>query len=274
MSEDIVLVETNEDKTVDTIILNRPEKKNAINIELSQGIHDAIDKVVSTKSRVVVITGTDEFFSSGIDLTSLTGGDSNQKIDRADLKNPPVIRYYNSTYTQETYNKIEKLEKPVIAKISGYCFGMGFELTLACDFRFCLETSTFWMTEAKVGIIPDVGGTTRLTRLVGIPNANEIILRARRFDGNEAYRLGVVHGVAKTKEELNVMVQECIDDLIESAPLAVGMGKRLIQSVYGKDTYHGLELENLTNSQLFQTQDIMTGAIARLQKKKPQWKGK
>ena len=274
MSEDIVLVETNEDKTVDTIILNRPEKKNAINIELSQGIHDAIDKVVLTKSRVVVITGTDEFFSSGIDLTSLTGGDSNQKIDRADLKNPPVIRYYNSTYTQETYNKIEKLEKPVIAKISGYCFGMGFELTLACDFRFCLENSTFWMTEAKVGIIPDVGGTTRLTRLVGIPNANEIILRARRFDGNEAYRLGVVHGVAKTKEELDAMVQECIDDLIGSAPLAVGMGKRLIQSVYGKDTYHGLELENLTNSQLFQTQDIMTGAIARLQKKKPQWKGK
>ncbi|MHA1468629.1 MAG: enoyl-CoA hydratase/isomerase family protein [Promethearchaeota archaeon] len=269
MSENIVLIETNEDETVDTIILNRPKKKNAINRALSQGIHDAIDKVVSTKSRVVVITGTDEFFSSGVDLTSLVGGDTS-----SELMNPPVIRYHNSTFTQETFNKIGLLEKPVIAKISGYCFGMGFELTLACDFRFCLESSTFWMTEAKVGIVPDVGGTTRLTRLVGIPNANEIILRARRFDGNEAYRLGVVHGVAKTKEELDAMVQECIDDLIESAPLAVGMGKKLIQSVYGKDIYHGLELENLTNSQLFQTQDIMTGAISRLQKKKPQWKGK
>ena len=98
MSEDIVLVETNEDKTVDTIILNRPEKKNAINRALAQGIHDAIDKVVLTKSRVVVITGTDEFFSSGIDLTSLVGGDSNQKGASANLRNPPVIRYYNSTY--------------------------------------------------------------------------------------------------------------------------------------------------------------------------------
>lgn len=274
MSEDIVLVETNEDETVDTIILNRPEKKNAINRALSQGIHDAIDKVVTTKSRVVVITGTDEFFSSGVDLTQLTGGDSSQKDKISDISNPSVIRYYTSTYTQETYNKIERLEKPVIAKISGYCFGMGFELTLACDFRFCLESSTFWMTETKVGIIPDVGGTTRLTNLVGIPNANDIILRARRFDGNEAYRLGVVHGVAKTKEELDAMVQECIDDLIDSAPIAVGMGKRLIKAVYGKDTYHGLELEALVNSQLFETKDVKVGVIARLQKKKPQWKGK
>jgi enoyl-CoA hydratase/carnithine racemase len=274
MSEDIVLVKTNEDKTVDTIILNRPEKKNALNVALMHGIHDAIDKVVNTKSRVVVITGGDEFFSSGIDLTQLTGQDSSQKVDPSELRNPSVMRYHNATDTQETYNKIERLEKPVIAKISGYCFGMGFELTLACDFRFCLESSSFWMTETKVGIIPDVGGTTRLTRLVGIPNANEIILRGRRFDGNEAYRLGVVHGVAKTKEELDAMVQECVDDLIDSAPLAVGIGKKLIKTVYGQRTEHGLELESLVNSMLFQTKDVMAGAMARLQRKKPEWKGK
>lgn len=274
MSEDIVLVETNEDKTVDTIILNRPEKKNALNRAMTQGIHAAIDKVVTSKSRVVVITGTDDFFSSGVDLTELTGGDTNQKKNISELRKPSVIRYYTSTHIQETYNKIERLEKPVIAKISGYCFGMGFELTLACDFRFCLESTSFWMTETKLGLIPDVGGTTRLTRLVGIPNANDIILRGRKFDGNEAYRLGVVHGVAKTKEELDAMVQECIDDLIDSAPIAVGMGKRLINAVYGKDTYHGLELEVLVNSQLLQTKDIIIGAIARIQRKKPKWKGK
>ena len=274
MSENIVLLETNEDETVDTIILNRPEKKNALNVALMHGINDAIGKIVSTKSRVVVITGGDEFFSSGIDLAQLTGQDSSQKGDPSDLRNPAIMRYHNVTDTQETYNKIERLEKPVIAKITGYCFGMGFEMTLACDFRFCLESSTFWMTEIKVGIIPDVGGTTRLTRLVGIPNANEIILRGRRFDGNEAYRLGVVHGVAKTHEELDAMVQECIDDLIDSAPLAVGMGKKLIKTVYGQRTEHGLELESLVNSMLFQTKDVISGAIARLQRKKPQWKGK
>ncbi len=274
MSENIVLLETNEDETVDTIILNRPEKKNALNVALMHGINDAIGKIVSTKSRVVVITGGDEFFSSGIDLTQLTGQDSSQKVDRSELRNPAIMRYHNVTDTQETYNKIERLEKPVIAKITGYCFGMGFEMTLACDFRFCLESSTFWMTEIKVGIIPDVGGTTRLTRLVGIPNANEIILRGRRFDGNEAYRLGVVHGVAKTHEELDAMVQECIDDLIDSAPLAVGMGKKLIKTVYGQRTEHGLELESLVNSMLFQTKDVISGAIARLQRKKPQWEGK
>ncbi len=274
MSEDNVLIETNEDKSVDTIILNRPEKKNALNVAMMHGIHDAIDSVVNTKSRVVVITGGDEFFSSGIDLTQLTGQDSSQKVDPSELRNPSIMRYHNMTDTQETYNKIERLEKPVIAKISGYCFGMGFEMTLACDFRFCLESSIFWMTETKVGIIPDVGGTTRLTRLVGIPNANEIILRGRRFDGKEAYRLGVVHGVAKTKEELDAMVQECIDDLIDSAPLAVGIGKKLIKTVYGQRTEHGLELESLVNSWLFQTKDVMAGAMARLQRKKPKWVGK
>ena len=273
MSENIVLIETNEDETVDTIILNRPEKKNAINRAMTEGIHAAIDKVVSTKSRVVVITGTKDFFSSGVDLIQLTGGDSNQK-DMSELRNPSVIRYNTSIHTQETFNKIEKLEKPVIAKITGYCFGMGFELTLACDFRFCLESTTFWMTETKVGIIPDVGGTTRLTKLVGIPNANDIILRGRKFNGNEAYRLGVVHGVAKTHEELDEMVQECIDDLIDSAPVAVGMGKKLIKAVHNKEISHGLELEVLVNSQLFQTKDVMVGAIARIQRKKPKWKGK
>jgi len=274
MSEDIILVKTNEEKTVDTIVLNRPEKKNAINRAMTEGIHAAIDKVVGTKSRVVVITGTKDFFSSGVDLTQLTGGDSNQQKVMSELRNPSMIRYFTSVHTQETFNKIERLEKPVIAKISGYCFGMGFELTLACDFRFCLESTSFWMTEAKVGIIPDVGGTTRLTKLVGIPNANDIILRARKFDGNEAYRLGVVHGVAKTHEELDAMVQECIDDLIDSAPLAVGMGKKLIKAVHNKEISHGLELEVLVNSQLFQTKDIIIGATARLQRKKPQWKGK
>ena len=271
----VVLIEENEDQSVTTIRLNRPEKKNALNNEMLAEINEAIDKVVLSKSRVVIITGTDDFFSAGIDLNLLkTGGFKPLGKEYIDKSIPSIFRYYSNSYSQFAYNKIEKMEKPVIAKIAGVCFGMAFELALACDFRFCLESSTFWMTETKVGIIPDVGGTSRLTQLVGKSHAKDIILRGRRFDGNEAYRMGVINGVAKSKEELDTMVNECVDDLIDSAPLAVGFGKKLINAVHGKDTSHGLELESLINSYLLRTKDVEIGTLARMQRKKPEWKNK
>jgi enoyl-CoA hydratase/carnithine racemase len=166
------------------------------------------------------------------------------------------------------------MEKPVIAKINGYCFGMAFELALACDFRFCLDSANFSMLETKIGMNPDVGGTIRAVRLCGIPNAKDIILTGRNFDGNEAYRLGVVNRVAKSPEELDSIIKMYSDELIDSAPLAVGLAKKLIDDLYGKDVAFGLELETLVSSQLLQTKDAMSGALARLQKTKPKWRSK
>jgi enoyl-CoA hydratase/carnithine racemase len=130
------------------------------------------------------------------------------------------------------------------------------------------------MLETKIGMNPDVGGTTRLVRLVGIPNSKDIILTGRRFDGNEAYRLNVVNQKAKNPQELDSLIKKYTDELIDSAPLAVGLSKKLIDDCYGKDTALGLELETLVSSQLLQTKDAMAGALARLQKTKPVWKWK
>ena len=268
-----VLVNENLETEITTIKLNRPEKRNAINSDIFLGLQDAIDKIVSTKTRVVIITGGDEYFSSGVDLTQINTAFV-KKDGQIDMASPSIFRYMNSTFSQHVFSKLEKLEKPIIAKINGYCFGMAMELSLACDFRFCTESAIFSLMEAKVGIIPDVGGTSRLTRLVGIPNATDILLTARRFDGNEAFRMGLVNGVAKNSEELDVLVKKYTDELIDSAPLAVGMGKRLIKACYGKDVYHGMELESLVQSMLVQTKDLKIGAIARMQRKKPEWKGK
>ena len=273
-SNNAVLVEESEDGTITTIKLNRPKVRNAINDEMFIGLTEAVVKTVPSKSRVVVITGTDEFFSSGIDLNSLNTAFVSKERAGPDLSSPPVFRYYNSTGSQHVFSLLEKIEKPVIAKISGYCIGMAMELVLACDFRFCTESTMFSLMEPKVGLIPDVGGTSRLTRLVGIPNATDILLTARKFDGNEALRLGFVNGVAKNNEELDALVKKYTDELIDSAPLAVGMGKRLIKACYGKDVYHGMELESLVQSMLVQTKDLKIGAIARMQRKKPEWKGK
>ena len=274
MAEDLILIEENEDKTITTIKLNRPEKKNAINYDLMIALRNAIDQVERTNTRVVIITGGDELFSSGIDLKFLTGQEKDPEGKVPDLRIPRNFRYYMNTELHPLFLKIEKMEKPVIAKINGYCFGMAFELALACDFRFCTESAQFHMLETKLGLNPDVGGTIRTVRICGIQNAKDIILTGRKFDGNEAYRLGVVNRVAKTHEELDSIIKMYTDELIESGPLAIGLAKKLIDDCYGKDTTLGLELETLVSSQLLQTKDAINGALARLMKKEPKWKWK
>lgn len=274
MSNNAVLVEENEDKTVVTIKLNRLDKKNAINYEMLTALNKALDQVERTDARVVIITGGDDFFSSGIDLNFLTGQEKDPEGVIPDLRVVRNFRYFANTWIHPIFTKIEKMEKPVIAKINGYCYGMAFELALACDFRFCTESAEFHMLESKIGMNPDVGGTIRLTRLVGIQNTKDIILTGRKFDGNEAYRLGVVNRVAKSHDDLNSIIKVYIDELIDSAPLAVGLAKKLIDDCYGKDTAFGLELETLVSSQLLQTKDAVNGALARLSKTKPKWRWK
>ncbi len=274
MSNDAILIEENEDKTVTTIKMNRLAKKNAIGYDMMVGLLDAIDKVERTNARVVIITGTDDLFSSGIDLNFLTGQDAGPEGVLPDLKVPRNFRYFANTWIHPIFTKIEKMEKPVIARINGVCFGLAFELALACDFRFCSENAIFSMLETKIGMNPDVGGTIRLVRLVGIPNAKDIILTGRRFDGNEAYRLGVVNRVGKTPQEMDEIIKNYVDELIDSAPLAVGLAKKLIDDCYGQSTALGLELETLVSSQLLQTKDAMSGALARLQKTKAKWRWK
>lgn len=273
MSEDQILIEENEDKTITTIRMNRLEKKNAFDYAMFEGLSNAITKVGQSDTRVVILTGGEDVFSSGIDLRMLTSPDL-ASIGITNVKKPANFRYFANTVIQPIFTKLGKLEKPVIAKIKGYCLGLGFELALACDFRFALESAKFSMLETKIGMVPDVGGTIRLTRLVGIPNTKDIVLTGRTFDGNEAYRLGVVNRVAKSPEELESFIKMYADELIDSAPLAVGLGKKLIDDLYGKEICFGLDLETLVSSQLLLTKDATHGMIARLQKKKPQWKGK
>lgn len=274
MDDKTVLIEQNEDGSIVTIKMNRLSKKNAMNYDLMVGLEKAIDQIERTYARVVIITGGDEFFSSGIDLKFLTGQEKDAEGAVPDLKIPRNFRYFANTYLHSIFTKIAKMEKPVIAKINGFCFGMAFELALACDFRFCTESALFHMLETKLGMNPDVGGTIRLTRLVGIPNTKDIILTGRKFDGNEAYRLGVVNRVAKTRDELDSIIKMYTDELIDSAPLAVGLSKKLIDDCYGKDVAFGLELETLVSSQLLQTKDMVNGALARMSKTKPKWKWK
>jgi len=166
---------------------------------------------------------------------------------------------------------LQKIEKPIIARITGFCFGWALELALACDFRFCLDSTQFGLIEAKFGINPAQGGITNLTRNCGISVAKDVAMTGRKFDGNEAYRLKIVNGVAKSIEELDAMIKSYTDELIDTAPLAVGLIKRSVDWMYGQDTNMGLEIEALVNSILMNTKDMKTSGVARMQKKKPEW---
>jgi enoyl-CoA hydratase/carnithine racemase len=272
--EDLVLVEENEEKTITTIKLNRLAKKNALNRAILNRLEEELDKAELSKTRVIIITGAADFFSAGIDLNSLSGQDRPKEERNPDLNTPPHFRYSLNTRFHPLIVKMSKIEKPIIARIEGFCLGLGFELALACDFRFCLENARFSMVEVNLGLIPDVSGTTRLTRLCGISHAKDIALTGRDVYGDEAYKMGVVNGVAKNREELDILVKKYTDELIESAPLAVGIGKRLINSLYGQSLEYGLDLEGIVNSQLLTSKDFMTGVMARIQRKKPEWQGK
>jgi len=271
VSEDIVLIEKDEEKKITTIRMNRLKKKNALNFDLYIAIEKAFGEVERSDARVVILTGGENSFSAGIDLKMLTGQAQGQT--GAPTK-PQNFRYFLNTWLQPICTKIEKMEKPVIAAINGYCFGAGFELALACDFRFAVESATFTMPESRIGLIADVGGTIRLTRLVGITAAKDIVMTGRTFDAHEALGLGILSGVTANQADLDHMIATYADELIEAAPLAVGMAKRLVDLCYGKDVEYGMQLEGLVNSQLLQTKDFFSGAFARLEKKKPKWKAK
>ncbi len=273
--EDLIIIEENEEGTISTIKLNRPHKKNAFNWGMIMGLSNALDEVERSKSRVVVITGTDDCFSSGIDLRFLMGQDPTLKgyHPANPRKNSSGMRYFDSINLQAFRVKLTKMEKPVIARIAGICFGLALEVAIGCDFRFCTESTVFNMTEAKYSVLPITGGLIGLTRLVGIPIAKDIIGTARKFDGKQAYEWGLVTGVAQSVEEMDAQIKNYTDELIDSAPLAVGLGKKMVDWAYGKDTDLGIDLENLINSYLLRTKDMRVGALSRLQKKTPRWRG-
>ncbi|MFX1481011.1 MAG: enoyl-CoA hydratase/isomerase family protein, partial [Promethearchaeota archaeon] len=127
MSEkNYVLVEENEDHTITTIKMNRLDKRNALNWDLIRGLEDAIERAEQSKTRVIVITGASDYFSAGIDLNTLSGQDSSGEQRGADLSTPPHFRYHLNTRFQPLVVKIGKIEKPFIAKVQGFCLGMGF----------------------------------------------------------------------------------------------------------------------------------------------------
>ncbi len=248
------------------IALNRPEKRNAISLELFKAFDAAITAANRTPGiRAVLIRGEGESFSAGIDVSALLG--------LAQTHGPHWQQRMRSITDefQGVLTRLERLEMPTIALLHGHCLGLAFELALACDLRIAAENTALSLPETLLGIIPDVGGTTRLTRLVGPARAKELIFTGRRMDASAAEKWGIVNYVVP-REELTAKGEALAAEIAQAAPLAVGMAKRVIDGL--ADIDRGLMLEGWAQSQLFATEDFLEGAQAIMTRRPPNFKGR
>jgi 2-oxoglutaroyl-CoA hydrolase len=167
----------------------------------------------------------------------------------------------------------ERCPKPVIARLRGYCLGVGLELALACDIRVAAADVQLGLPEVGLGMIPGSGGTQRLARLAGLGRAKDVIMRRKRIPAADALAWGLVSEVVPL-EELDTAVERVIDDLAQLAPLALRFAKRVLNQVYDAPLHVGLELEGLAYGLLRSTHDFREGVEAFVAKRPPSFEGR
>lgn len=260
------LVTTHQNNAIFEITLNRPDKRNAMNWELMAQLEAAIDHAENLVDvRAVIVRGEGKGFSAGVDLMGFNDMVNVYGEGWRDHLFPLTATY------QRILGKFEKSRHPTIILMHQYCLGMAFELALACDFRIASTGTQMGLPETRLGLIPDVGGTTRLTRLAGIGRAKELILTGRTFSAEDGEKWGIVNTVT-AQDELHATGVALADELANCAPLAVSYAKRVINDL--ADVERGLQMEAWAQSILIRTEDFATGAQAMLLKEKALWKGK
>ena len=247
---------------VATITLNRQKSLNALNTALLTELRDALDDAeTDAVVRAIVITGSGEkAFCAGADITELVE------------KSPEEASKWSS-WAQGITTYIEKMRKPIIAKINGFCLGGGLELAMACDFRIASEKAVFGLPEINLAIIPGGGGTQRLPRLIGKTKAMEMLMCGEQIDAKEAFRLALVNKTVSA-DELDGEVDELIKKLLSKSAVALGILKDAVNRGIEMDLEHALDYEAECFGQALATEDAREGLKGFLEKRKPEFKGK
>ena len=204
------------------VTLNRPEVYNALNRALLEELGEVIERIkADPEIGVAILTGAGEkAFASGFDINELSTFDT-------------VSRWENSRNHQDVLNHLEEMGKPSIAAIHGYCLGGGLEVAMACTIRIASIGAKFGLPAVGLGIVPALGGTQRLIRLIGKGKAAEMLLTAKPFDAQEAFRIGLVNQVVPV-DELVSKTREMAESIIRNDPFAVRLAMDLI--------HHGTEM--------------------------------
>ena len=243
------------------IVLDRPDKRNAIHHAMVLELRDAAREAYeATDIHCVIVRGEGRAFSAGIDIGQLgsVGGANLLRPFRRDCI--------------ELVNLLEEMPKPVIAQIHGACLGLGAEIALACDMRVMADDALFGLPETKLGLIPDVGGSSRLPAVVGLGVAKELIMTGRTIDAAECHRIGAANRVVPA-ERLEAETQSLVDELLSAAPLAAGLAKRVLDGVAKPTLAASLEQEVSIQQILVGTEDFREAGMAYLEKRPPRFTG-
>lgn len=206
--------------------------------------------------RVIVLRGTGENFSSGGDIPGFMAETPERLAELARNVSAP-----------------ERCHKPVIAALHGYCFGVAFELALACDFRIVTQSAQLGFPEQRIGMIPGSGGSARLLHMIGIGRAKDVVMRSRRISGQEAFAWGIATSVVPD-DQLDAAVASLVEELKYFSPLAQRTIKGVINAAQDATLHAGIELEGQAYSRLRGSHDFAEGVESFKDRRKPRFEGR
>lgn len=262
MSKPEVLLFTVE-RGVATLTLNRPERLNALNLELKARLAQTISEIGRRADiRAVVLSGSGRAFCSGGDIREMDAGRSGREVRQRLL-----------AMHHEVVIPLSRLEKPVIAAVNGPAVGAGFSLALACDFIMAAEHATFSMIFTQRGLVPDSGAAYMLPRLIGLSRAKELAFTGRTLDAAQAGQLGLVHRVV-TAEALLSESTAFAETLAQGASVAIGLTKRLLDQSLQSTIEEMAEFEACAAAIAVSTEDHAEGIKAFNEKRAPRFSGR
>jgi enoyl-CoA hydratase/carnithine racemase len=269
-------LEFTRDGYVGWLRLNRPDKLNSFTVEMWREMRELGEELKDDPElRALVVIGNGRAFSSGIDtsvFTSPRGADSIQGgADAGTRHSDPAVD--GIMRTQEAYTWLEEARFPTIAAVRGYALGAGLQTALACDIRVFARGTSVGLLEHKYGILPDLGGTQRLPRVVGHGKAKELIWTAARIDAEEAYRIGLCERLvddAQLEDEVSALAAT----LAAQPPLAVQGAKRAIEAAGRLPVHEGLVIEAQEQAVCLQSDDMREAIVAFVEKRTPNYLGK
>ncbi len=248
---------------VKRITINRPQKRNSVDVETVELLHQAIQRSSEDDCKVVIITGAGDSFCAGADL---------QATSERDIKNIDVTASLRDT-TNPTILAMRGLSKPIIARVHGAAVGVGCNYALACDILVASEQAKFGQVFVKIGLMPDGGSTYFLPRRVGYAKAFELMATGDLITANEALALGLVNRVVPF-EELDTTVNAMAARLAMAAPIALRKIKEGLNHGQNADLASALDFEAVNQDACFHSEDFMEGVAAFLEKRKPNFHGR
>jgi enoyl-CoA hydratase len=244
----------NVDGPVASVVLNRPDARNAIDKAMIDGLHAALDELAARDDvSVLVLSGAGgKAFAAGADIAQLRA-----------RKSPEALQAINA----RLFQKLEEFPQPTIAAIQGFCLGGGCELAMACDMRVAGRSAKLGQPEVALGILPAAGGTQRMPRLVGLGRAKELIFTGRVVDADEALRIGLVNHVV-ADEDVLTKARELAAAIAQQGRLALRLAKVALNASSRTGQDSGFVLEQFAQAVLFDTADKETRMKAFLDRKK------